>query len=77
MTSFSAQVSGFRDRTKEKLKAIVQQSTQDLFETANTPKANGGRLPVDTGFLRNSFVTALNGSGITTGEDSYILTLAG
>lgn len=44
----------FRDREKRKLLAIFRQSAQELAEEANTPEANGGRLPVDTGNLMNS-----------------------
>ena len=36
-----------------------------------------GRMRVDTGFLRNSHVSGLNGSTSLSGADSYVLTIAG
>lgn len=52
-----------------RMRAVFQQSAQDLGEAVNTPKAKGGRLPVDTGFLRASFGADINsvprGSGGT------------
>jgi len=32
----------------------MRESAQRVIEDANTPKAKGGRMPVDTGFLRSS-----------------------
>lgn len=61
MTSFSAQVSGYVAQYKERLIAVRNQSAQDVFVQATTPRAQGGNMRVDTGFLRSSAV-------VTTGS---------
>ena len=43
-----------------RLRAVAQTAVQDMAKDVQTPRAKGGRLPVDTGFLRNSFSSALN-----------------
>lgn len=75
--SFTAQIKAFRDLTEQKLELVVKASAQEVFKTAQTPKAQGGRMPVDTGFLRNSFVSGLNGSTSLSGADAYVLAVAG
>lgn len=75
--TFAAQLKDFAGLTSAKLELVVKQSAQDMFSDAQNPKALGGNLPVDTGFLRNSFVSALNGQGSVTGPDAYALTIAG
>lgn len=75
--SFAAQLKDFADLTSAKLELVVKQSAQDMFSDAQSPKALGGNLPVDTGFLRNSFVSALNGQGTVTGPDAYVMAIAG
>lgn len=75
--SFEAQVAGHVARYRERLEAVYKQSAQDVIADAQVPVAKGGRMPVDTGFLRNSLQTSLNGSTSLTGADSYVLTIAG
>jgi hypothetical protein len=75
--TFTAQMKEFADLTKAKAELVFKQSAQDVFELAQTPKAKGGNMPVDTGFLRNSLVSQLNGQGNATGADAYVLTIAG
>ena len=53
--TFSAQLSNWVRSSKSRLEAVVKESAQRLFEQAQTPIAQGGNLPVDTGFLRSSF----------------------
>lgn len=77
MTTFTAQINAFADRTQEKIEAVVKQSAQEVFSIAQTPKAQGGRMPVDTGFLRNSLIASLNGSTVGGGADAYVLAVAG
>jgi hypothetical protein len=74
---FTARVIAFTDRSKEKIEAVIKQSAQEVFSIAQTPKAQGGRMPVDTGFLRNSLVAELNGSAVGGGADAYTLAVAG
>ena len=77
MTTFTAQIKAFTDRAKEKMETVVKQSAQEVYSIAQTPKARGGRMPVDTGFLRNSLVAELNGSTVSGGADAYTLAVAG
>lgn len=72
-----AQLQRFADLTTDKVELVLKQSAQDMFSEAQTPKAMGGSLPVDTGHLRNSFMSALNGQGGATGPDAYVMTIAG
>ena len=44
---------------------VAQESTQRLINHAQTPKAKGGKMPVDTGFLRASGRLSL--TGVPTG----------
>jgi len=74
--TFTAQVQRFADLTKSKMEAVVKKSAERVFEAAQTPKVQGGSMPVDTGFLRNSFVAELNGGGVTSGPDAYGLVIA-
>lgn len=75
--TFTAQVQAFADRAKAKAEVVVKQSAQEVFEIAQTPVAQGGNMPVDTGFLRNSMVAGLNGSTSLSGPDAYVLAIAG
>ena len=74
--TFTAAIEAIKERTAEKMAALVRQSSQDVIADAQTPVAAGGRMPVDTGFLRNSLVTSLNGGGGVGGGDSYVATIA-
>lgn len=44
---------------------VAQESTQRLIQQAQVPKAKGGKMPVDTGFLRASGRLSL--TGVPTG----------
>ncbi len=48
-----------------------------MFSIAQKPVAAGGNMPIDTGFLRESLQTGLNGSHGLTGPESYVFTIAG
>lgn len=74
--SFTVQMQVFRDKTKAQMRATLGASVQDLLEIAQTPVAQGGRLPVDTGHLRNSLVSELNGAQVAQGSESYSLVAA-
>jgi hypothetical protein len=75
--TFTAQMQDFADLTKQKMELVFKQSAQDVGEIAQAPKAGGGNMPVDTGFLRNSMVAGLNGSTSLSGADAYVLAIAG
>lgn len=74
--TFAASLKAFEKKVKEQALNIIRESAQDVIEDAQLPKAMGGRMPVVTGNLRNSLQSSLNGSGLTSGEQSYILTIA-
>lgn len=75
--SFAASLKAFEGKTVAAMKAVMRESVQDVCEQMQTPVAIGGRMPVDTGFLRNSLASGLNGSFGPEGADSYVLTIAG
>lgn len=78
--TFEAQVGAWATKTKRQMDAIVKTAVQDVVGDMQTPKAKGGNMPVDTGFLRNSLSTTLDGStprGSAGGAESYILAIAG
>jgi hypothetical protein len=87
--SFTAQLKGFADKTDRRALAVARESIQDVMDDAQTTTDEGGRMPVKTGFLRNSVASGLNGSGnfaprkkpkdYSGGADNgaYLLTLAG
>ena len=52
--TFSAQVDDWIAKSQALSMAVLQQATQAVINEANTPVAKGGRMRVDTGFLRNS-----------------------
>lgn len=58
--SFSNDIRRFNQAAVERYKSVYRNSVQELGRTANTPQAQGGRLNVDTGFMRNSQAYALN-----------------
>jgi hypothetical protein len=60
-SKFSAQVRAFAEKAKAMQLAVFRESAQRLMEEAGTPEGQGGRMPVDTGFLRNSRAASLEG----------------
>lgn len=61
---FSATLDEWARKSKNRMNAINRQSIQDVIDDAQTPLAKGGRMHVDTGFLRAS------GSASNTGMPS-------
>ena len=67
MTTFKAQIDGYVAKYKIKLEAVARTAAQTLLDEANKEGASvaspdggrGGRMPVDTGFLRNSIAAAI------------------
>lgn len=58
---FTATVTAFAAGTIKRMQALVISSTVDLIEIAQTPTGKGGKMRVDTGFLRASGVYSFNG----------------
>jgi len=73
---FIADVEAFADKTADQMLRVARQSIQDTVRIAQTTVAQGGDLPVDTGFLRNSLVTEVRGAPVGEGSDSYVLGLS-
>lgn len=73
---FIADVEAFKRLTKDKMLQVAKQSAQDVIRIAQTPVAQGGNLPVDTSFLRNSLVTSLDGQEVAQGADTTTLGIA-
>jgi hypothetical protein len=76
MKTFTASLQDFERLTIDKMERVVRQSVQETFNDAQTTVAQGGSMPVDTAFLRNSLAVDLNGSLSGQSEDSYILAVA-
>lgn len=72
---FVADVEAFRDKTIEQMLRVARESIQDTIRVAQTPVAQGGDMPVSTGYLRNSLVTT-GKAGDLEGPNSYILGLS-
>lgn len=71
MTDFSKRIGKFADKVEKRSVALARRSARDVANEANLPRAKGGRMPVDTGFLRASIRAALGdmpreGSGSVT-----------
>jgi len=58
-------------QTEERLNAVFRTAAQDIAREVQTPRAKGGKLPVDTAFLRNSFAADINTTPSGNGESSY------
>jgi hypothetical protein len=67
---------GASDEQVIQCRCIEAVSIQDVIAAAQTPVAKGGNMPVDTGFLRNSLVSGLNGGFENAGPDAYAVTIA-
>lgn len=75
--TFSASVGRYGKLTLDKMRDVMRESIQDVIEDAQTPVAKGGRMPVDTGFLRNSVASGLNGAFGPPDSGLIALTIAG
>lgn len=79
--TFSAQVDAWIAKSERLSMAVLQQATQAVINDANTPVAKGGRMRVDTGFLRNSLKSKIGSmpSGTATAgnwsDTEVVLTL--
>ncbi len=63
--SFTAQVDDWVRASTRRAEAVMKQSAQDVVDEAQKPRAKGGRMRVDTGFLRSSGRSSLH-APITT-----------
>lgn len=58
--TFSAQVDYHVRKARDAMLTVVKESTSRLAEQAQTTVNEGGKLPIDTGYLRASFVATIN-----------------
>ncbi|RLK53451.1 hypothetical protein BCL79_2758 [Stenotrophomonas rhizophila] len=70
---FGDQVKAFAEKAKQRQLAIFRESAQQVMEEANTPEGDGGKMPIDTGFLRNSAVASTEGPPDGTGGDPSLV----
>lgn len=61
METFTAQVSDWVQQGKNRLRYVQATATMSVINDAQTPVAKGGRMHVDTGFLRASGQASLTG----------------
>jgi hypothetical protein len=64
-------------KTEKRIDAVLKDATQSVVAVAQVTKAKGGRMPVDTGNLRNSLISSVAGGASGQGEESYIMVAAG
>ena len=64
-------------KTEKRIDAVLKDATQSVIAVAQQTKAKGGRMPVDTGNLRNSLRSSVAGGAMGEGASSYILVAAG
>jgi hypothetical protein len=72
---FASQVEAFADKSKRRQLAIFRESVQRVSHESNTPQAQGGKMPVDTGFLRNSQGASLTGLPATGAQPVELVLL--
>lgn len=70
-STFAADIEGIADLVDQRLIAVARSSFSDVVDIAQTPVAKGGRMRVDTGFLRASGQMSLTGmpQGPVRGDD--------
>lgn len=59
--SFTADIEDFVQVSDKRMTALMRASIQDVVINMQTPVGKGGRMRVDTGFLRASGQSSLNG----------------
>lgn len=51
-----AQLNRWASQSLDRVEAVIKTAVQDMTAEMQTTRAQGGRMPVDTGFLRNSIL---------------------
>ena len=78
MTKYTfATLDQWTKKTERRIDAVLKDATQSVIAVAQQTKAKGGRMPVDTGNLRNSLQSSVAGGAMGEGASSYILVAAG
>ncbi len=68
--SFANQIDAIFDKYDRQLERIAKTATREVFEEAQKPRSRGGRMPVESGKLRES-LTVKGRAGRFTGATSY------
>lgn len=50
----------FFEKSKEKMMDVAKQAALEIAREASIPVASGGNMPVDTSFLKNTMIAAIN-----------------
>lgn len=74
-SKFGNQVRALNEKVKQRNLAIFRMSAQRVAEIASVPEAQGGRMPVDTGFLANSVLASTNGMPGSSGQPVPVVLL--
>lgn len=74
--TFTAQIDAVFAKYGRRMNAIVGDATQETVRIAQTPVAKGGNMPVDTGNLRGSLTSSLNGQQVGQGAESFVLAVS-
>lgn len=75
--TFSAQIDASILKTRARMRAVVQDATQTTINIAQKPVAKGGNMPIDTGNLRASLNSSIQGGASQGGAEAYSLVIAG
>ena len=74
MTKYTfATLDQWTKKTERRIDAVLKDATQSVIAVAQTSKGHGGRMPVDTGNLRNSLQSSVAGGASGEGKESYIM----
>ena len=74
MTKYTfATLDQWTKKTEKRIDAVLKDATQSVVAVAQQTKAKGGRMPVDTGNLRNSLQSSVAGGASGEGKESYIM----
>lgn len=74
--NFANQVRAFADKARRRQTGIFRASVQALSEMASVPRAQGGNMPVDTGYLRNSLAASASGMPATGAAPPQVVLLS-
>ena len=58
-------------KSQARLDAVWKTAAQDIAREVQTPSAKGGKMRVDSGYLRNSFAADINATPSGNGETPY------
>ena len=70
---FFRKVHRWLDGCEDAMDYVVREATRKLLSYIQRPIAKGGVMPVDTGFLRNSLISSVQGGITIPGADVYVI----